>query len=172
MEQEEIIEHLLEICVDEARKNRLRNQVDLQNIVFTLDNFMKIVLIHLRLRANMPVILMGETGVGKTSLVEYLAKIIDAECKTLNVHAGVTEEEIVAHVKKAQDLARNQSLIGPPDRREKRKVIIFFDEINTNTNISGLLKEIFVDRHIQGERFEANVCLVAACNPTKFRKSE
>ena len=69
----------------------MRGQTDLQNIVFTLDNFMKIILIHLRLRAHMPVILMGETGVGKTSLVEYLAKIIDAGCLTMNVHAGVTE---------------------------------------------------------------------------------
>lgn len=101
MEQEEIIDLLLEICVDEAQKERLRSNVDLQNIVFTLDNFMKIVLIHLRLRANMPVILMGETGVGKTSLVEYLAKITDAEWKTLNVHAGVTEEEIINHMKRA-----------------------------------------------------------------------
>jgi hypothetical protein len=63
-------------------------------------------------------------------------------------------------------------MIGPPDRRIKRKVIIFFDEINTNTNIAGLMKEVFVDRHIQGERIESNICLVAACNPTKFRKVE
>jgi MoxR-like ATPase len=41
---------------------------------------------------------MGETGVGKTSLVEYLGKIIDAECLTLNIHAGVTEEDIIKHV--------------------------------------------------------------------------
>jgi MoxR-like ATPase len=33
---------------------------------------------------------MGETGVGKTSLVDYLAKIIDAECITFNIHAGIT----------------------------------------------------------------------------------
>lgn len=58
--------------------------------MFTLDNFMKIVLINLRLRANLPIILMGETGVGKTSLVDYLAKIIDAECITFNIHAGIT----------------------------------------------------------------------------------
>lgn len=59
---------------------------------------MKLILIHLRLRANLPIILMGETGVGKTSLVNYLAKVIDAECITLNVHAGITEQEIIKHV--------------------------------------------------------------------------
>jgi MoxR-like ATPase len=76
----------------------LRASNDLQNIVFTLDNFMKLILIHLRLRANLPIILMGETGVGKTSLVNYLAKVIDAECITLNVHAGITEQEIIKNV--------------------------------------------------------------------------
>lgn len=40
---------------------------------------MKLTLIFMRLRAKLPIILMGETGVGKTSLVEYLAKIIDAQ---------------------------------------------------------------------------------------------
>jgi MoxR-like ATPase len=75
--------------------------VDLHNIVFTLDNFMKLILIYLRLRSNLPIILMGETGVGKTSLVDYLAKIIDAECTTLNIHAGITEEEIISFVIKA-----------------------------------------------------------------------
>jgi len=68
----------LEICVDDSRKAKLKRDVDLQNIVFTLDNFMKLVLIFMRLRAKLPIILMGETGVGKTSLVEYLSKIIDA----------------------------------------------------------------------------------------------
>lgn len=41
---------------------------------------------------------MGETGVGKTSLVDYLAKIIDAECRTLNIHAGITDDEIICFV--------------------------------------------------------------------------
>lgn len=41
---------------------------------------------------------MGETGVGKTSLVEYLAKIIDAEFQVLNIHAGITENSILKFV--------------------------------------------------------------------------
>jgi MoxR-like ATPase len=52
---------------------------------------MKLILIYLRVRTSLPIILMGETGVGKTSLVEYLSKVIDAECLTLNIHAGITE---------------------------------------------------------------------------------
>jgi len=114
---------------------------------------------------------MGETGVGKTSLVNYLAKVIDAECITLNVHAGITEQEIIKNVMvDYQRVAREQPLCS--NKKDKRKVIIFFDEINTNSSISGLLKEIFVDRHIQGYPLESNICLVSACNPYKLRSIE
>lgn len=170
MEQTEIIEKILEMCVDESRKRKLKGLVELNNIVFTLDNVIKLILIYMRLRCNLPVLLMGETGVGKTSLVEYLAKIIDAECITMNIHAGITEDEIISVVQSAQEKAKVIPLSGPYLR--KKKVIIFFDEINTNTNISGLLKEIFVDRHILGEKLEDNIAIVAACNPFKKRKAE
>jgi MoxR-like ATPase len=62
---------------------------------------MKLVLIYLRVRTNLPIILMGETGVGKTSLVDFLSKVIDAEMKTLNIHAGITEQEIIDEVQLA-----------------------------------------------------------------------
>lgn len=150
MNQLEIVDKILEICVKDQDKERVRKQVDLFNIVFTLDNFMKLILIYLRVRSNLPIILMGETGVGKTSLVDYLAKIIDAECMTLNIHAGITDEEIIAFVNHAQDIAAKQPTKRDPSSQIaiQRKVILFFDEINTNSNISGLLKEIFIDRHI------------------------
>ncbi len=38
---------------------------------------------------------MGETGVGKTILVKYLSCLIDGAIFTLNVHAGLTQNEIV-----------------------------------------------------------------------------
>jgi hypothetical protein len=53
-----------------------------------------------------------------------------------------------------------------------KKVIVFLDEINTNSNISGLLKEIFIDRFVQGEALLDNIALVSACNPYKKRDKE
>ena len=41
---------------------------------------------------------MGETGIGKTALIELLAEIMSSRLMTLNVHAGTTEDEIVAFV--------------------------------------------------------------------------
>ena len=105
--QDEFVEKILEICVNDSRKEKLKKSKELKSLVFTLDNFMKLVLIYLRIRAYMPIILMGETGVGKTSLVEYIAKIIDAEFLVLNIHAGVSENEIIKFVKDAQKIAFN-----------------------------------------------------------------
>jgi hypothetical protein len=34
---------------------------------------------------------MGETGIGKTVILSYLANVIDANFSTMNVHAGKTE---------------------------------------------------------------------------------
>ena len=93
------MDKILEICVSsESKKKQLYDQGKLYNIVFTLDHFMKLILIYLRVRSNLPIILMGETGVGKTSLVDYLSKVIDAEYMTLNIHAGITDDEIIRFV--------------------------------------------------------------------------
>jgi len=66
--------------------------------VFTSDNFIKMILILLRIRENIPVIMMGETGCGKTSLIRKLSELINngkSNMKILNIHAGITVQEIV-----------------------------------------------------------------------------
>ena len=51
-----------------------RSAVEDEEYVLTCDNFMKCILIFMRIRSNIPVIMMGETGCGKTSLIKFLAK--------------------------------------------------------------------------------------------------
>ena len=41
--------------------------------VFTADNFIKIILILLRIREYISIIIMGKTGCGKTSLIKKLS---------------------------------------------------------------------------------------------------
>lgn len=48
-------------------------------------------LISLRIRSNIPIVLMGETGIGKTALVELLATVMETKIKTFNIHAGITD---------------------------------------------------------------------------------
>jgi E3 ubiquitin-protein ligase RNF213 len=48
----------------------------------------------MRIVAGLPVIVMGETGIGKTSLIRLLSYITDFSIQIFNVHAGVTSSQI------------------------------------------------------------------------------
>lgn len=48
---------------------------------------------------------MGETGVGKTALIEYLKDVLGWEYAKLNVHEGVSEEQIIQFMQKAELVA-------------------------------------------------------------------
>ena len=93
-------------------------------------------LIALRILAKIPVILMGETGIGKTALVKLLSSIMLMKFDTLNVHAGINSNEIIEFVNKYSN--------------NDDDIVLFFDEINTNQHVEGLLKDIVIDRMLDG----------------------
>jgi len=64
--------------------------------VVTIDNLLKMLSIQLRLQNNLPVVIMGETGCGKSSLIRNLCAIIGAPLRTLNIHGGMDDTSIVA----------------------------------------------------------------------------
>ena len=47
------------------------------NYVYTADNLIKVILIIMRIKAKVPAIMMGETGCGKTRLIEMAFKLIN-----------------------------------------------------------------------------------------------
>ena len=61
-------------------------------------------LILLRIRAKIPVIMMGETGCGKTSLIRKLSEMLNNgdknKMKILNIHAGTNDKEIIRFLEK------------------------------------------------------------------------
>ena len=72
--------------VKEEEKEEKKKSIEeiTKNYVFTADNFIKMVLILLRIRANIPVIMMGETGCGKTSLIKKLSELLNNGSKKKN----------------------------------------------------------------------------------------
>ena len=83
------------------------------NYVITNDNFKKMVLLVYRIIANVPVIIMGDTGCSKTSLINILNQILNGgertfeysdiesgekkevkTIKTINIHPGITDEKL------------------------------------------------------------------------------
>ena len=72
------------------------------NYIYTPDNFIKVILILMRLRAKVPVIMMGETGCGKTYLIQMAYKLITKgrnSLKILNIHAGTDDNDIIKFIK-------------------------------------------------------------------------
>jgi midasin (ATPase involved in ribosome maturation) len=53
-------------------------------------------IIYLRVISKVPVIIMGETGCGKTSLIRFFSQnILNDFLEIFNIHAGITSKIII-----------------------------------------------------------------------------
>ncbi|KAM8845445.1 E3 ubiquitin-protein ligase rnf213-alpha-like isoform 2-T2 [Spinachia spinachia] len=134
----------------------------------TTDNILKMLAIHMRFRCGIPVIIMGETGCGKTRLIKFLCElrrsgVATENMKLVKVHGGTTSEMIYTKVREAEMIASiNKQDYGFDS-------VLFFDEANTTEAISSI-KEVLCDETVKGESLIPNCGLkvIAACNP--YRK--
>ena len=139
--------------------------IGIDNYVITEDNYKKMVLLIYRIKANVPVIIMGETGCGKTSLIKKLSQILnngEELVNIINIHPGINDEEITKKMREMNVDAKSKKYKG-------KELWVFFDEINTCLSLS-LLTEIFINRTFNGEKLEDNIRLIGACNPYRKRK--
>ncbi|KAM4843304.1 E3 ubiquitin-protein ligase RNF213 [Thomomys bottae] len=138
----------------------------------TTDNMLKILAIEMRFRCGIPVIIMGETGCGKTRLVKFLTDLrrggVRAETMRLvKVHGGTTAATVYSAVREARELAIQNKAIHQLD------TILFFDEANTTEAIS-CIKEVLCDQTVDGEPLEedSGLQIIAACNPYRKHSEE
>ncbi|XP_010854827.1 PREDICTED: E3 ubiquitin-protein ligase RNF213 [Bison bison bison] len=138
----------------------------------TTDNMLKILAIEMRFRCGIPVIIMGETGCGKTRLIKFLSDLrrgaADAETmKLVKVHGGTTANMIYSKVREAEELARFNKAQYQLD------TILFFDEANTTEAIS-CIKEVLCDHTVGGQPLAKNsgLHIIAACNPYRKHTQE
>ena len=114
---------------------------------------------------------MGETGCGKTSLITKLSQILnngEKLVKIINIHPGITDEEISKRMKETNENGKAQEFINK-EKNIKKELWVFFDEINTCLSLS-LLTEIFINRTFNGEKLENNIRLIGACNSYRRRE--
>ncbi|CAM4786956.1 unnamed protein product [Rotaria magnacalcarata] len=128
--------------------------------VLTSDNFIKMLLICMQVQSGIPVLIMGETGCGKTSLISFLCqRILDEDLEIFRIHGGVTAGIIIntmkVYIQKAESYTNTN-----------KSLWIFFDEFNTTTNI-GLIKEIICERTLLGEPLSDKMVFLGACNPRR-----
>uniref|UniRef100_A0A672GQ29 RING-type E3 ubiquitin transferase n=1 Tax=Salarias fasciatus TaxID=181472 RepID=A0A672GQ29_SALFA len=138
----------------------------------TTDNILKILAIHMRFRCGIPVIIMGETGCGKTRLIKFLCELRRSgvaceNMKLVKVHGGTTSENIFSKVREAENIAYvNKADYGFDS-------VLFFDEANTTEAISSI-KEVLCDNTVKGESLTTNsgLQIIAACNPYRKHTDE
>lgn len=138
----------------------------------TADNVMKMLAIHMRFRCGIPVVIMGETGCGKTRLVRFLCAVqregrAVENMVLVKVHGGTTAEMIYRKVREAEALAENNRTKHGLD------TILFLDEANTTEAIFAI-KEILCDQSVKGEPLKADsgLKIIAACNPYRTHSAE
>ena len=123
------------------------------------------ILILNRIRAKVPVIMMGETGCGKTSLIKKLSELKNngdsEQMKTFNIHAGITDEDIIEKIKEYDQEAKRMKF--------GKDLWVFLDEINTCKSM-GLISELMCKRSCQGKKIDSNIVFIAACNPYRYLK--
>ncbi|CAG8439660.1 11533_t:CDS:10 [Acaulospora colombiana] len=132
------------------------HEIDYPPYALSVDNLLKMALILLRARSNIPVVICGEAGCGKTSLIGFLARTVEVQLFALNLHAGIKEDDISQFMAEVQQNAR------------RGETWVFFDEINTCNNI-GLLADLIAHRVYRGRPIRNNIRIFAACNPYRLR---
>ncbi|XP_035510465.1 E3 ubiquitin-protein ligase rnf213-alpha [Morone saxatilis] len=138
----------------------------------TTDNILKMLAIHMRFRCGIPVIIMGETGCGKTRLIKFLCElrrsgVATENMKLVKVHGGTTSEMIYSKVREAEDIASiNKQDYGFDS-------VLFFDEANTTEAISSI-KEVLCDKTVRGASLTpgCGLKIIAACNPYRKHTDE
>ncbi|XP_064404373.1 E3 ubiquitin-protein ligase RNF213-like isoform X3 [Halichondria panicea] len=139
--------------------------------VLTPDNLIKMLAIQMRFRCDIPVVIIGETGCGKTRLIHYMCDLARGGLEQRNmlilkIHGGVTNKHVTNFVKDAERLAQINKEVNP-----NLSTVVFFDEANTTESV-GLIKEIMCDRRMNGQPVSKDLKFIAACNPYRKHSKE
>ncbi|RGB41976.1 hypothetical protein C1646_791690 [Rhizophagus diaphanus] len=140
----------------ERMARRSTQKLSLPEYALSSDNLIKMALILLRVRSNVPVVICGEAGCGKTSLIAYLAIMVEVQFQTLNLHAGIDENTFMMFINYAMKKA------------EKGEIWLLFNGINT-CNHKELLADLISHRMFNGKYIHPNIRLFSTCNPYRLR---
>ena len=127
MTSPELMDELLDFMKGRRISLDVINRI-LSEYALTPDNYIKMILILNRVYSDIPVILMGETGCGKTSLIKILANIIFKgdlnQLKILNIHSGIEDNEIIQFL---------EQIIRESELDDNAKLTSSLDEFNSLT---------------------------------------
>ena len=148
------------------------------NYVFTLNNYLQMVLILLRINSNIPVIMMGGDAVGKLSLIRKLSELKNEgnsnKLKILNLHSEIYDNDIIDFLNQVVIPEAKYEKEKNRNEREniffnENKIWVFFNDINSSKSM-GLINELMCKHTCQGKPLPSNIVFIGACNPYKQSK--
>ena len=152
-----------------SKKTKLKSLDEIvgKEYVITIDNFRKMVKIYYRIISNINIIIMGETGCGKTLLIKKLYELLNngksiKDEYILNIHGGFTDEDIIRRIKTINTKVNGMKNLN-------KKIWVFIDEINSCKSM-GLFNEIICNHSYNRIELNKNLVFIGACNP--YRKSK
>ena len=131
------------------------------NYIITDDNFKKMILLYYRIKANIPVIIMGEEGCGKLSLIFKLNELLNngkRNIEIININPEINDEKLYKIMERINEKAKNP---------KEKELWIYFNKINTCKS-QLLLTEIFNNKTYNDKKISDNIRLIGACHPYRF----
>jgi len=128
--------------------------------------------VDLIITSNDVPLIIGESGVGKTSLVKYIAK--NKGCYLVTIDANLLKEGEIGGLPIVENrvtiYATHNKLIEIEKalkENEKRNVILFIDELNRCDHaVAQELMNLILNREINGYILDERVKVIAAMNPS------
>ena len=136
-----------------------------KNYLITNDNYNKMLLLIYRIKANIPVILLGETGCGKTALIFKLDQILNNgknSIKIINMKPGTTDLILYEKIRKIENDINKEG-------EKKDEILLFFDNMENCISLS-ILTEIFIKKTYNKKKINNKIRLIGAFAPYMKRK--
>jgi len=147
------------------------------NYIITPENFFKMILLLLHISSNIPIIIMGEEGMGISSMIKKVFELINngnSFLKTFNVKPETTNNDIINFVK--HDVIPEAECINKTEKVQReeykkmnlyfheKKLGILFDEINLCKSME-IISELVIKNSLQGQNLPSNIVFMATCYP-------
>ena len=143
-----------------------------EGYVMTEENNIKSALMLVKSMIGDPIVIMGQSGCGKTYFTKFTASCIQKdEIRVLTLHAGVKETSLLKFMKDCISRAKDLKNTGDGTK----KLWILFDEFNTSP-LQSIVAEIMQDKtcsiDCSIEDIPDNMVFVACCNPFQLRQKK
>lgn len=152
---------------------RIKNFQESKGYIITDENYMKMSLMVLKAQLRIPIVIMGESGCGKTYMTRFVSTcLLEDEMLELTLYSGVTEQHFVSTMKAAITRANEMKAEAEEESKTPKRLWMFFDEFNTSS-LQSVVAEIMIDRVCSIDEsvkiIPDNMVFVGCCNPYRLK---